>query len=247
MELYGIIGKPLGHSFSRDYFTERFRQIGRDAAYVPFPLESIEEFPSLVCSHPELVGLNVTLPYKQLVIPYLDALSAEAAAIGAVNVIQIDRDGSRMRLTGHNTDVIGFSRSITPMLCIGHTRALVLGTGGASQAVRYALRKLGIQATLVSRSPAEGQLGYGDLSEDIMHIHTVIVNATPLGTYPATHGCPDIPFQWIGTGHLCFDLVYNPAKTLFLQRAEAQGATIQNGLEMLHIQADEAWKIWNKE
>ena len=247
MERYGIIGKPLGHSFSRNYFTEFFQRTGRDAVYEPFVLDSIEAFPALVAAHPDFVGLNVTIPYKQAVMPYLDAIAPEAATIGAVNVIKVRHSGARAVLTGYNTDVVGFTRSIRPLLKAHHTRALILGTGGASKAVVNGLHQLGLDTLFVSRTPREGALAYNDLTPDIMERYTVIVNATPLGTFPDVDRCPDIPYPLLTDAHLCYDLVYNPDKTLFLQKAEAQGATIKNGLEMLHIQADEAWKIWTEE
>lgn len=246
MELYGIIGNPLGHSFSRTYFTELFARTGRDACYVPYELRSAGELMALVTIHPNLVGLNVTIPFKQTVIPYLNAIDPTAARIGAVNVIKAEQKPGCTWLKGYNTDVIGFSRSIGPLLQPHHTRALVLGTGGASLAVHYALRELGVASTAVSRTPKDGQLGYGDLTEEVLRSHTVIVNATPLGTTPDTGSCPAIPYDLLTPRHLCFDLVYNPDKTLFLSKAEAHGATIRNGLEMLYIQADEAWKIWNE-
>ena len=247
MERYGIIGKPLGHSFSQKNFTEFFRRTGRDAVYEPFVLDSIEAFPALIAAHPDFVGLNVTIPYKQAGMPYLDAIAPEAAAIGAVNVIKVRHSGARAVLTGYNTDVVGFTRSIRPLLKAHHTRALILGTGGASKAVVNGLHQLGLDTLFVSRTPLEGALAYDDLTPDVMERYTVVVNATPLGTFPDVDRCPDIPYPLLTDAHLCYDLVYNPDKTLFLQKAEAQGAAIKNGLEMLHIQADEAWKIWTEE
>jgi len=246
MERYGIIGKPLGHSFSQKNFTEFFRRTGRDAVYEPFVLDSIEAFPALVAAHPDFVGLNVTIPYKQAVMPYLDAIDPAAADIGAVNVVKVEHWHERTFLTGYNTDILGFTRSIQPLLKEHYTRALILGTGGASKAVEHGLRSLGIATTFVSRTPRGKMLCYDDLTPAVMARYNVVVNATPLGTFPDTDCCPDIPYSLLTAGHLCFDLVYNPDKTLFLQKAEAQGATIKNGLEMLHIQADEAWKIWSK-
>ena len=247
MERYGIIGKPLGHSFSRNYFTEFFQRTGRDAVYEPFVLDSIEAFPALIAAHPDFVGLNVTIPYKQAVMPYLDAIAPEAATIGAVNVIKVRRSDGRAVLTGYNTDVVGFTRSIRPLLKAHHTRALILGTGGASKAVVNGLHQLGLDTLFVSRTPREGALAYNDLTPEVMAQYKVVVNATPLGTFPDVDRCPDIPYPLLTDAHLCYDLVYNPDKTLFLQKAEAQGAAIKNGLEMLHIQADEAWKIWSEE
>ena len=247
MERYGIIGKPLGHSFSQKYFTEFFQRTGRDAVYEPYVLDSIEEFPALIAAHPDFVGLNVTIPYKQAVKLYLDDIAPEAAAIGAVNVIKIRHSGSKTVLTGYNTDVIGFTRSVRPLLKAHHTHALILGTGGASKAVENGLHQLGISTVFVSRTRREGAVGYEDLTPKVMKRYSVIVNATPLGTFPDVERCPDVPYPLLTDAHLCYDLVYNPDKSLFLQKAEAQGATIKNGLEMLHIQADEAWKIWTAE
>jgi len=251
MERYGIIGKPLGHSFSQKYFTEFFQLTGRDAVYEPYVLESIEDFPALLTAHPDLVGLNVTIPYKQEVMRYLDAIDPTAYDVGAVNVIKIDHDtaGRATHTTGYNTDILGFTRSIRPLLRPHHTWALILGTGGASKAVDYGLRQLGLETTFVSRTPRTKSSGtsyttYDRLTKDDMACFNVIVNATPLGTFPDVGQCPDIPYSFLSDAHLCFDLVYNPDKTLFLQKAEAEGATIKNGLEMLHIQADEAWMIW---
>ncbi|MBO4443783.1 MAG: shikimate dehydrogenase [Bacteroidaceae bacterium] len=245
MELYGIIGNPLKQSFSQKYFTEFFGKTGRDARYSLFYLESIKDFPALVKEYPEMIGLNVTIPYKQQVIPYLDTLDESASAIGAVNVIRVSHQDGRIFLSGHNSDFIGFRDSIKPLLRPHHRKALILGTGGASKAVDYALRQLGIETTFVSRTPATGQLAYGQLDQNIMQEYTIVVNTTPLGMFPDVDSCADIPYQLLGERHLCYDVVYNPEKTLFLQKAEEKGATIKNGLEMLYLQAQEAWKIWN--
>lgn len=246
MERYGIIGKPLGHSFSRNYFTEFFQRTERDAVYEPYVLESIEEFPALIAAHPDFVGLNVTIPYKQAVMRHLDAIDPDAAAIGAVNVVKVSWHDGNPFLTGYNTDILGFTRSIRPLLKPRHTSALILGTGGASKAVDQGLHQLGIETMFVSRTRREGVLCYEDLTPEVMARYNVVVNATPLGTFPDTERCPDIPYPFLTTKHLCFDLVYNPDKSLFLRKAEEQGASIKNGLEMLYIQADEAWKIWTE-
>lgn len=239
MNKYGLIGYPLGHSFSRKYFTEKFEKEGIDAQYLNFEIPGIEEFPNIINNNSELVGLNVTIPYKQQVKQYLDAISEEAAAIGAVNVIRI-RD-----MHGFNTDVIGFRESIRPLLLPHHTRALVLGTGGASLAVKYALRQLGIEPLSVSRSSREGVITYDDLDATVMSDHTVIVNCTPLGTFPRVDDCAPIPYHLLTTRHLLFDLVYNPDETLFLRQGRERGAATKNGYEMLLRQADAAWEIWN--
>lgn len=244
MTEYALIGYPLVHSFSKQYFTDKFEREGIDARYLNMEMESVAGLVETIKAHPQLKGLNVTIPHKQAVMPMLTAVSNEALAIGAVNCIKIGRDP--FSLTGYNTDVIGFERSIAPLLQPHHKKALVLGTGGASKAVVYGLKRLGVEPTLVSRSPANGMLGYDLLNKDIMDEHTVIVNCTPLGTFPNIHSCPDIPYNYIGGFHLLYDLVYNPDKTLFLQKGEDCGAKVKNGLEMLHLQAEAGWEIWNR-
>ena len=247
MKKYGLLGYPLSHSFSKGYFTEKFRKESIDAVYENFALPSITEFPSLILSEPLLAGLNVTIPYKQAVIPYLDALTPEAEAIGAVNVIRVERS-SETRLIGYNSDVIGFRESICPLvlaLGAGPLKALVLGTGGASKAILYALKQLGIETLLVSRKPAPGQITYDDLTAAHYKEFRMIVNTTPLGMSPNVDTCPPIDYAQLGSEHLLFDVVYNPDTTLFLQKGETQGARIKNGLEMLHLQAEAAWDIWN--
>lgn len=242
MTEYALIGYPLVHSFSRQYFTDKFERDGTDARYLNWEMESVDGLVETIKAHPQLKGLNVTIPHKQAVMPLLTAVSDEALAIGAVNCIKIGR--RPFSLTGYNTDVIGFERSIQPLLQPHHKKALVLGTGGASKAVVYGLKKLGIEPTLVSRAPDNNILGYSALSREVMADHTVIVNCTPLGTFPNVDTCPSIPYNYIGTRHLLYDLVYNPGKTLFLQKGEVRGATVKNGLEMLHLQAEAGWEIW---
>ena len=239
MRHYGIIGFPLLHSFSAKYFNEKFATEKIDAEYSLYPTKE-ESLKSKVESLLDtLDGFNVTLPYKQAVIPFLDRLDETAQAIGAVNVVY--------KRVGYNTDCLGFIESIRPLLRAYDQNALVLGTGGASKAACYGLRKLGITPTLVSRHPKEGQLGYNGLTPEVMAAHTIIVNCTPLGMLPDVDSCPAIPYEHITARHLLFDCVYNPDQTLFLQKGKAQGATIQNGIGMLYGQAKEAWKIWNKE
>jgi len=241
MKKFGLLGFPLSHSFSKGYFMEKFRKESIDAVYENFALPSITEFPALILSAPLLAGLNVTIPYKQAVMPYLDALTPEAEAIGAVNVPET-------RLIGYNSDVIGFRESIRPLvsaLGAGSLKALVLGTGGASKAILYALKQLGIETLLVSRKPAPGQITYDDLTAAHYKEFRMIVNTTPLGMSPNVATCPPLNYSLLGEGHLLFDAVYNPDKTLFLQKGQARGATIKNGLEMLHLQAEAAWEIWN--
>lgn len=239
MRHFGIIGYPLLHSFSAKYFNEKFATEKIDAEFSLYPLLA-EQIPSQVEGLFErLDGFNVTLPYKQAIIPYLDRLDETAQVIGAVNVVH--------QRVGYNTDCIGFMESIKPLLREYDQKALVLGTGGASKAVCYGLRKLGLIPTLVSRTPKEGMLGYEELNQEVMAAHTVIVNCTPLGMLPDVDSCPAIPYELITPRHLLFDCVYNPEETLFLRKGKAQGATIQNGIGMLLGQARAAWEIWNSE
>ena len=245
MRRFGLIGFPLGHSFSKKYFTEKFLLEGIDARYDLYELKSLEEFAELKVSE-NLCGLNVTIPYKQQIIPFLDEMDETAAEIGAVNVIKFIRDGNDLKLKGYNSDAIGFLQSIRPYLKPHHNKALILGTGGASRAFDYTLRKLGIETTFVSRTPAEGQLSYSDLSETVLNEYPIILNASPVGTFPDVERCPDIPYQYLTSRYLLFDAVYNPAETLFLQKGKAQGTTVLNGEGMLTGQAEAAWKIWNE-
>lgn len=242
MRQFGLIGYPLSHSFSKKYFTEKFAKEGRaDCHYELFPLSSISELPNLLAAHPLLEGLNVTIPYKKQVLPFLDIV-AIPAGLEACNCIRIQEG----KLTGYNTDSIGFEQSLRPLLQSHHQKALVLGNGGAAEAVVYVLKKLGIKVELVSRSLHNGSsLTYADLTEMVMRDCTLIVNTTPLGMYPAVDNCPAIPYEYISNKHLLYDLVYNPGKTLFLQKGEARGAVIKNGEEMLVLQAEESWRIWN--
>ena len=245
MRRFGLIGFPLGHSFSKKYFTEKFLLEGIDARYDLYELKSLEEFAELKVSE-NLCGLNVTIPYKQQIIPFLDEMDETAAEIGAVNVIKFIRNGNDLKLKGYNSDAIGFLQSIRPYLKPHHNKALILGTGGASRAFDYTLRKLGIETTFVSRTPADGQLSYGDLCETVLKEYSIILNASPVGTFPDVERFPDIPYQYLTSRHLLFDAVYNPAETLFLQKGKAQGATVLNGEGMLSGQAEAAWKIWNE-
>ena len=238
MRHFGIIGFPLLHSFSAKYFNERFATEKIEAEYSLYPMKELtnERMNELLDT---LDGMNVTMPYKQAIIPYLERLDETAEAVGAVNVVH--------KRVGYNTDCIGFMESIRPLLGENDHKALVLGTGGASKAVCYGLRKLGVSPTLVSRTPKEGMLGYDQLTEELMNEYTVIVNCTPLGMTPEENTYPAIPYEWISARHLLFDCVYNPEETLFLQKGKAQGARIKNGMEMLFGQAKAAWKIWNNE
>ena len=246
MTHYGLLGFPLVHSFSRQFFNDKFRQENIHAEYLNFEIEHIDLLPTILQEYPDLKGLNVTIPYKEKVIPYLNELSHEAQNIGAVNCIQITTRHGKPYLKGYNADVIGFVKSINPLLHHGHTKALILGIGGASKAVRYGLETLGLECRFVSRTPRDGVLGYGQLTSSIIREYTVIINCTPVGTFPETDACPDIPYGYITPDHLLYDLIYNPDKTLFLQRGEQHGATIKNGLEMLHLQALASWEFWHE-
>lgn len=247
MDLYGLLGFPLGHSFSANFFNEKFRREGIDAEYRNFELPDIGDFMELVAEHPELRGLNVTIPYKKQILPYLTKLSDQAREIGAVNTVRLVYDDERnlTALEGFNTDAPAFARTLAPLLPGEAVSALVLGSGGASRAVRAALNWLGVRFTIVSRTPAEGQLDYDQLSPEIMAANKVIINTTPLGMHPKTEECPPLPYELLTSGHICYDLVYNPAETLFMKKAAAKGATTCNGLAMLHLQALLAWQIWN--
>ena len=247
MTRYGLIGYPLGHSFSAGYFAEKFKTEGIDAEYLNFEIPTAEMLPDVVRDNPTLAGLNVTIPHKQAVIPLLDSLSDEARAIGAVNVIKIDRRGDRPLLRGYNADVIGFTRSIRPLLRPSHRAALVLGTGGASKAVVHGLQQLGLATQYVSRTPHDGAIGYADLTPDVMAAHTVVVNCTPVGMYPRVDACPDLPYDLVTPEYLFYDLIYNPGETCFLRRAAERGATTKNGLEMLHLQAEASWDFWHND
>lgn len=244
---YGLAGYPLGHSFSKDFFNKKFAEEGIPAEYLNFEIPDIKDITEIF-SLPGLSGLNITIPYKESVLNYIDRVSAEAAKVGAVNVIEFVRnsDDHTVISVGHNTDVIGFRESIRPLLSSGHTSALVLGTGGASKAVVQALSELGIKTTIVSRDIAKGDLTYASLNRDIIEQHTVIVNATPLGTWPETDCAPDIPYQFITPLHVCHDVVYNPAETKFMKLCRQHGAIVKNGHDMLKLQAIAAWKIWNR-
>ncbi|MEO6454569.1 MAG: shikimate dehydrogenase [Ginsengibacter sp.] len=243
MNLYGLIGYPLTHSFSQQYFTQKFEREGiMDCIYKNFPITSINEFPALLKAN-FLKGLNVTIPYKEQVLQYVTSLSDDVKIIGAANTIIISGDN----LFAYNTDVIGFEKSFTNLIKPDHKRALVLGTGGASKAVQFVLKKLDIEYLLVSRSDsANGNLiNYDQLTRVIMKQYPVIINCTPSGMSPADNNCPDIPYHFITPDHYVFDLIYKPAKTLLLKKAEEQGAAIKNGYDMLIIQAEESWKLWN--
>lgn len=239
---YGLVGRNISYSFSRGYFAKKFKQLNLDnCSYVNFDIASIDEFKDLVANTTNLRGLNVTIPYKQEVLTFLDDLDNSAAKIGAVNTIKI----SKGLLTGYNTDAYGFQKSLEPSLKKHHKKALILGTGGASKAIAYVLGNLGIDYIFVSRSAHPNGLVYKELNEEIIKEHLVIINCTPLGTFPDIEKTPNIPYQYIGVNHLLFDLIYNPEKTAFLAAGEKKGANIINGYRMLELQAEKAWEIWN--
>ena len=242
MKLYGLIGKPLKHSFSKAYFTEKFRNEGiLDCRYENFELETIKELPTILKAHAHLKGLNVTIPYKKEVLSYLHFKNEVVEATGACNCIKIE-DG---RLYGYNTDVPGFKKSLQHHLNPHHTKALVLGTGGSSVAVQYVLKQLGIKYKLVSREKGSQALAYEDIDASLLQKYTVLINTTPLGMFPNMDAAPALPYALLTEKHLLYDLIYNPEKTLFLQQGESNGATVTNGKEMLLLQAEESWVIWN--
>lgn len=249
--VFGLIGFPLKHSFSSKFFTEKFAKEGIDAEYLNFEIEDILQIREVILFNQHLHGLNVTIPYKEKVIPFLDEISPEAKKIGAVNVIKIERRPNDMyfyKLTGYNTDYIGFKNSIVPLIKPEiHKKALILGTGGASKAVAQALDDLRIEWEYVSRTPAKDRFTYNDLSPSIISEYKVIVNTSPVGTFPNVNESPDIPYSLLTNEYLLYDLVYNPAETLFLKKGKEQGATVKNGAEMLEIQALAAWRIWTKQ
>ncbi len=247
MDKYGLIGYPLHHSFSQGYFNEKFRSEKIDAEYINFEIPAIKEFPGIIKNNPNLKGLNVTIPYKEQVIQYLDELSDNAKAIGAVNVIKFVRNksGKKLKLVGYNSDVIGFQESLEPLLEEHHRSAMILGTGGASKAVKRGLDNLGLTSQFVSRERAANVISYEDITPEIMEKYTVIVNCTPVGMYPNINECPDIPYELLTPKHLLYDLLYNPDEPLLLKKGKEQGAKVKNGLEMLLLQAFASWEFWH--
>jgi shikimate dehydrogenase len=247
MRKFGLIGYPLGHSFSKGYFLKKFQKENiTDCTYDNYSIEKIERLDLVIKQNPELIGLNVTIPYKQQVINFLNELDDEAALIGAVNLIKIDRSKEKAILKGYNTDVYGFEESIKKVLKYHHKKALILGTGGASKAVAFVLEKLNIHFSYVSRNPKHNNtIFYDQLTPELVSENTVIINTSPLGMFPDVETCPDIPYDAITSDHILYDLVYNPEKTLFLIKGEQKKATIMNGLPMLCLQAEKSWQIWN--
>ena len=246
MRLFGLIGYPLEHAFSGKYFADKFEQEGiNDCEYRLFPLPRIEEMTSLLIQYPNLEGLNVTIPYKEAVKNYLHTMDGEAFEVGAVNTIKIYPQGKDRHLKGFNTDIHGFRESLMPLLNPAHEKALILGSGGASLAVKHVLEKLGISYWIVSRKPGADRITYENLDAQLISECKLIINTTPIGMYPDVQNCPPIPYEGIGNSHLLYDLVYNPATTTFLREGKERGATIKNGLEMLEQQAEKSWEIWN--
>ncbi|WP_085535938.1 shikimate dehydrogenase family protein [Massilibacteroides vaginae] len=247
MRKYGLLGYPLGHSFSKTYFNRKFEAEKINAQYVNFEIPDIKELKDVLKSNPDLCGLNVTLPYKSQVIPLLDEIDENAKLIGAVNVIKFTKGFlGKTKLKGFNSDIVGFKQSIEPLLDSSHRKALILGTGGSSKAVYHGLKQLGIDATFVSRNPKDLCITYDEITPKMLDYYTVIVNCTPLGMYPHVDNCPEIPYEALTSKHLLYDLLYNPDETKFMKNGKAQGATVKNGLEMLLLQAFEAWQIWNR-
>lgn len=246
MKTFGLVGFPLKHSFSKGYFTNKFIEEKINAEYLNFEIDNISLFRQIIDTQPSLNGLNVTIPYKEKIIAYLDEIDPQAKEIGAVNVIKVTKHKNNPKLVGYNTDIIGFQNSISPLINKTiRNKALILGTGGASKAIHRALLNLNITPLFVSRTPKDGQISYADLTTEMMNHHKIIINTTPLGTFPNVEEYPDIPYKYLSDEHLLYDLVYNPAETSFLRMGKEYGARIKNGAEMLELQAQAAWLIWN--
>lgn len=240
---FGLVGKNIGYSFSRKYFWEKFEKKSLDDySYDNFDIQDISDFIGIIKNNRNLCGLNVTIPYKETIIPYLDNLSGKAKKIGAVNCIKFTKKG---KLKGYNTDCYGFKKSLKPLLKPHHKKALILGTGGASKAIAYTLKKLGIGYIFVSRNQGINTIKYEDITAETFQNFQIIINCTPLGTYPETEKFPLLPYQCFSQAHIAFDLIYNPEQTLFLKKASENGTVIKNGYEMLVLQAEKAWKIWH--
>lgn len=242
--LYGLIGYPLGHSFSKNFFNQKFESEKINAGYVNFEIPDINLLKDVLDNNRNLNGLNVTIPYKEQIIPFLDEIDEDAAKIGAVNVVKIIRNKGNVKLKGYNSDIIGFCDSIKPLLTDTRTKALILGTGGAAKAVMRGLEKLNVKSVFVSRSKATGSLTYDEIDKNIIGEYKVIVNTTPLGMYPNVDECPAIPYELLTPDHLCYDLLYNPDETRFMKESKRYGAEVKNGLEMLLLQAFASWMIW---
>ena len=244
-KLYGLLGKNISYSFSRGYFTDKFEKLKlKKSKYVNFDLQNIEDFPTIIDENEHLKGINVTIPYKEEIIPFLSKIDKTAKKIGAVNTIKFTKRGN---LKGYNSDVVGFENSLIPLLKKHHKRALILGTGGASKAIAYALKRNDIKYKFVSRNPeGKKEISYNSLTKEVMEKHTIIINSTPLGTFPDIDKCPNIPYQFITKNHILYDLIYNPAISTFLSKGKEKEAITKNGLQMLELQAEESWRIWNQ-
>ena len=246
MDRYGLIGYPLGHSFSISYFNQKFADEKINAKYENYEISDIDQLPEILDKFPDLRGLNVTIPYKEKVIPFLDSLSPEARAIGAVNVIRVKHEGNNTILKGYNSDVIGFTQSIEPMLDKKwHKKALILGTGGASKAINYGLKSLGIETVFVSRYERPDTIQYDKITPEVVKEYNVIVNCTPVGMFPKINECPNLPYESMDHHTILYDLIYNPDETLFISNGKEHNANVKNGLEMLLLQAFASWEIWN--
>jgi len=247
MKIYGLIGYPLGHSFSAGYFAGKFeRENIKDCIYKNFSIDSIQKFPAIISENNEIAGLNVTIPYKELIFPFLNEIDQEASEIGAVNTIKIFKTGTKTSLKGFNSDVYGFELTLRPLLKDYHKKALILGTGGASKAIKFVLKKLHIEYISASiEELKENEIRYEAINKAMMQDRLLIIHATPLGTFPNINNCPAIPYEYISSNHVLYDLVYNPEETLFLKKGKEKGAVTINGLNMLHLQAERAWEIWN--
>lgn len=245
MRQYGLLGKSLSHSFSKPYFEEKFKINDlKDHSYDNFEIDNIEKIVQLVKDNPDLLGFNVTIPFKESIIPYLNSLDKDAESIGSINTVVVNKKDSSLK--GFNTDFIGFKHSIKPFLELQHTHALVFGNGGSSKAITYSLNQLGIKYFVVSRSPKQSnEISYNDLDKHSISRYKLLINTTPLGMFPDEDMCIDVPFKGISDQHLVYDLIYNPSETLFLKKAKQEGANCMNGLDMLQLQAEASWKIWN--
>ena len=247
MDKYGLIGYPLGHSFSISYFNQKFAYVGINAKYENFEIMSIDQLQEILDTNTTLRGLNVTIPYKEKVIEFLDSITPEAQAIGAVNVIRVIHEGKNIKLKGYNSDVIGFTQSIEPMLDKKwHKKALILGTGGASKAINYGLKSLGLETVFVSRYQRPGTIQYETITPEVVKEYNVIINCTPVGMYPHSEECPPLPYEAMDYHTILYDLIYNPDETLFMRKGREQGAEVKNGLEMLLLQAFASWEFWHE-
>ncbi len=249
MKTYGLIGRSIGYSFSRKFFSDKFEKEGKnDHRYINFDFQSIDEFPAALKADPSIAGLNCTIPYKQEIMPFLDEIDDEAAAVGAVNTIKLISTSEGVKLKGYNTDVIGFENALKPLLASHHKKALILGTGGASKAIKYILSKLGLDyvSASIEKQLFEKELRYESIDQHLLEACLVVINATPLGTFPNVDSCPDIPYEFLTPDHVLFDLVYNPEVTRFMSYGNKIGATTKNGYDMLVGQAIASWEIWNR-